>query len=345
MHKENRALWKVRPLLTRLSGDHTWVTPQMMLGPNDRELFRRSYTSRTLKRKRSLEEDDNGVATPKAHEGSTSHLPINGETGHDNDESSVREMLATSGDDVTMADSNGTLQKKTADDDRDGARIANGGQSPRFVQGDPEEKEAAFAAREGTAEEAGAIQTNGNSTNSISTKQKGKQTETTQGQGDSDVEMVDGSAATAIGPNAGIHQTTTHPHYGDSRAVSPSAASNGEPFIHPIFLAPKSTHPDRDLGLPEQEAEDIRRLLQMYVQKQEEVCRGTRKLYQGLLQADRLRKTVLEWSKAEGHVGELSDGEDWYDKEEWRLTEDLKKGQDEEEEETIPAQKKTRNRK
>ena len=41
----------------------------------------------------------------------------------------------------------------------------------------------------------------------------------------------------------------------------------------------------------------------------------------------------------------LSDGEDWYDKEEWGLTEDLKKGQDEEEEDTTQTQKKTRNRK
>ena len=106
-----------------------------------------------------------------------------------------------------------------------------------------------------------------------------------------------------------------------------------ELFIHPLFLAPRAAHPDRDIGLPEQEADDVRRILQLYVQKQEEVCRGTMKLYEGLLKADRLRKTVLQWSKAEAHCGpnrDLSDGEDWYDKEEWGITEDLKKGEDEE---------------
>ncbi|KKY34619.1 putative rxt2-like protein [Diaporthe ampelina] len=175
-----------------------------------------------------------------------------------------------------------------------------------------------------------------NPTNGILAKQKGKQSGTRQDTADDDVVMLDGSAASGLG---------AHSNHNGSRAASPSAASVGEPFIHPIFLAPKPAHPDRDLGLPEQEAEDVRRLLQLYVQKQEEVCRGTEKLYHGLLKADRMRKTVLEWSKSEAHVGEMSDGEDWYDKEEWGLTEDLKKGQDEEEEDTTQTQKKTRNRK
>lgn len=169
-----------------------------------------------------------------------------------------------------------------------------------------------------------------NPTNGISAKQKGKQSEIRAEQADEDVAMLNGSAG---------------PGLNGSRAGSPSATSVGDPFIHPIFLAPKPAHPDRDLGLPEQEAEDVRRLLQLYVQKQEEVCRGTEKLYHGLLKADRMRKTVLEWSKSEAHVGEMSDGEDWYDKEEWGLIEDLKKGQDEEEEDTTQTQKKTRNRK
>lgn len=129
-----------------------------------------------------------------------------------------------------------------------------------------------------------------------------------------------------------------------------SMASGGQDpmFVHPMFIAPSGAKPDRDVGLPEQEAEDIRRLLALYVQKQEEVCRGARRLFLGLLKADQLRKSVLHWSKAEAHSGanrDMSDGEDWYDKEEWGLTEDLKKGQDEEEEDTQTTGKKTRNRK
>lgn len=330
MHKENRALWKVRPLLTRLSGDLTWVTPEMMLGPNDKDLFRKTYSPRTLKRKRSPAGDAHGMVAPNVNGGKTTQPSVNGETSLATDEGiSSREKL---GSDVPMTDSNGNIHGASTDEVREGTRIVNGEQSPQNMQRDHRsvEKDAALTAKEITAEGAGPAETNGNYAAPISVKQKGKQPETRQGLEDDDVVMVDGSA---------------HPHHNGGRGVSPEGALLGESFIHPIFLAPKSTHPDRDLGLPEQEAEDIRRLLQMYVQKQEEVCRGTQKLYQGLLQADRLRKTVLEWSKAEAHVGELSDGEDWYDKEEWRLTEDLKKGQDEDEEEATQPQKKTRNRK
>lgn len=123
--------------------------------------------------------------------------------------------------------------------------------------------------------------------------------------------------------------------------------SNGETFIHPMFLPPPGVKPDRDIGIPENEAEDIRRLLALYVQKQEEVCRGASRLHLGLLRAQRLRKSVLHWAKAEAHCGpnrDMSDGEDWYDKEEWGLLEDLKKGQEEEEEDTTTTGKKTRAR-
>lgn len=125
---------------------------------------------------------------------------------------------------------------------------------------------------------------------------------------------------------------------------SPSPAVSISTFVHPFFLVPASAHPDRDFGLPPAEAEDTRRALMSYVQKQEEVCRGVGKLYEGLLRADRMRKTVLQWCKAEEHVGEMSDGEDWYDKEEWALDEDLKKGHDEEEDEGGNQGKKTRGR-
>ncbi|KAG8423756.1 hypothetical protein J3458_000621 [Metarhizium acridum] len=123
--------------------------------------------------------------------------------------------------------------------------------------------------------------------------------------------------------------------------------SKSPSFIHPIFLPPPGAKPDRNMGIPENEAEDIRRLLALYVQKQEEVARGATRLHLGLLRAERLRSNVLHWSKAEAHCGpnrDMSDGEDWYDKEEWGLTEDLKKGHDEEEEDTTTTGKKTRNR-
>jgi hypothetical protein len=117
-----------------------------------------------------------------------------------------------------------------------------------------------------------------------------------------------------------------------SRTRSASPASWNPPVVHPLYLMPASAYPDRNFGLPPGEAEETRRMVTLYTQKQEEVCRSAEKLYVGLLKADRMRKTVFKWCKAEGHVGEMSDGEDWYDKEEWGLDEDLRKGQEEEEE-------------
>lgn len=118
------------------------------------------------------------------------------------------------------------------------------------------------------------------------------------------------------------------------------------PEIHPLFKIPETAIPDKDIGLPKAEADETRRLFTMYVQKQEEVCRGAERLYDGLLQADRQRKMVLKWCKAEGHVGEMSDGEDWYDKEEWGLEEELEKGHNDEDGDTnaIIQGKKTRGR-
>ncbi|KAL8641841.1 MAG: hypothetical protein Q9228_001412 [Teloschistes exilis] len=130
-----------------------------------------------------------------------------------------------------------------------------------------------------------------------------------------------------------------------SRERSASITSSVLPSIHPLFLVGSDAYPDRDFGLPPEEAEATRRILMSYVQKQEEVCRGAEALYHGLLKAQRMKKHVLESCKAEGHVGEMSDGEDWYDKEEWRLEEDLRKGKDEDQEdEGATQQKKTRGR-
>lgn len=133
----------------------------------------------------------------------------------------------------------------------------------------------------------------------------------------------------------------------DGSSIAAAEAEDPPPFTHPMFLPPVGARPDRDLGLPGKEADDIRMLVALYVQKQEEVCRGTERLHEGLLRAERLRNDVLHWSKAEAHCGpnrDLSDGEDWYDREEWGLDEDLKKGQDEEEEEVTTQGKKTRAR-
>jgi hypothetical protein len=138
------------------------------------------------------------------------------------------------------------------------------------------------------------------------------------------------------------HRMTTRARAQAASTPSPPASpSSGVNGIHPLFAFSADSIPDRNLGLPPAEAEETRLLLMGYVQKQEEIARATTDLYRGLLQADRMRQDVFKWSKAEGHLGEMSDGEDWYDGDEWNLDQDLAKGRDEEEDETAAAGKKS----
>ncbi|KNG48626.1 cyclin b1 interacting protein 1 [Stemphylium lycopersici] len=153
--------------------------------------------------------------------------------------------------------------------------------------------------------------------------------------------MGEDASDTASQQTAHRMTTRTRARAHAASTPSPPQSPSGSNAVHPLFIHPIESLPDRDFGLPSNEAEETRMLLMAYVQKQEEVARITSDLYQGLLQADRMRQDVYKWSKAEGHIGEMSDGEDWYDNEEWGLEQDLAKGRDEEEDETAVAGKKS----
>ncbi|GKT57836.1 LOW QUALITY PROTEIN: RXT2-like protein [Colletotrichum tofieldiae] len=314
--KENASLWRVRHLFTRLCGDYTWVPCGVMVGPDDADLYSTDYVERGYARKTKAPvageiEDStsgtvNGDAKPEQAPNGT-----NGESSGDKQ---------SSDGDITMTD---------AGSDKGEA----GKQVPQKPTKDETHTEGeASGSTNGEVSKADSAQKAGADESIADRKQKQKAV---------DVEMHEDNAAPPSQPGTDVaDRNGTH---------APSIASEevDETFVHPIFRPPPNARPDRDVGLPEAEAEDIRRLLALYVQKQEEVCRGAMKLHEGLLKANRLRKTVLQWSKAEAHSGanrDMSDGEDWYDKEEWGLTEDLKKGQDDEEEDTGTVAKKTRNR-
>lgn len=349
MHKENAALSKVRPLLTQLSGDHTWASCEMFLGSNDNEFFDDGYMSRVVKRRKieSQGDQEGQSATAQLNGGSAPQSAANGATGHGlNGVAADHHQLKAGTEDTAMVDGSSSGDAKTLHKPRDTSDETRPGDIssvPHNAAAQGEEMRPTILngvkAHDGESGPA-----NGVAESLSKSKGKGKDSETPLGYGDTDVVMGDDVAR--VDHSHSLQTGNTNSQANKSDAAS-SRALMDESFIHPIFLAPKSAHPDRNLGLPDQEAEDVRRLLQLYVQKQEEVCRGARKLYEGLLLADRRRKTVLAWSKAEAHCGanrDMSDGEDWYDKDEWDLAEDLKKGQDEEEEDTTQTQKKTRNR-
>lgn len=332
MRKENHSLWQVRHLLTALCGDHTWVPCEMMVRPSDVDLYRDDHVARHL------------LSLSQGHTGEPIEaLPVialnNG--AHGLDESALRH-LSNALENARRSDTSVTEDADISMADADPVD-PNGTQS---ASEKPESNQNKHV----------------NGIDATPTLKKEEGDARTEPEGDSkdksdDVEMTvdqkkdgdkDPAAASALQNGEGDAAADGDaPRVVNGDLVGPAIAALEESFVHPMFIAPPGTKPERDVGLPEREAEDIRRLLALYVQKQEEVCRGAKKLYLGLLRAEKLRKEVWHWSKAEAHSGpnrDMSDGEDWYDKEEWGLTEDLKKGQDEEEEDTQTTGKKTRNR-
>lgn len=126
------------------------------------------------------------------------------------------------------------------------------------------------------------------------------------------------------------HRMTTRAKAAEA-APSPTLSTSSQATHppHPFFFLPPSILPSRDLGLPPHEAAETRRIMSAYIQKQEDAVTNSWKLLNGLLKARRWRDMVLEWCVSEGHVGEMSDGEDWYDREAWGLEGELKKGSEE----------------
>ncbi|KAI0396566.1 hypothetical protein F5Y17DRAFT_418698 [Xylariaceae sp. FL0594] len=305
MHKENAALWKVKHLQTKLIGDHDWVPCEMMLGPNDIEFF----------------DDDHGVEPPES-------IKPDGRVAPEHTQNKVK--------------ANGRFLENGLHKPPDGPGTGN--------------KADAFDREDGQGdrtEQAGTASSTQPQSNGLVLDADAAQQNSVNGSSAANGPIINGSARSNE-PDTSITQNTDMRGEAAARAAHESSGpkslvsdSPSELPIHPMFIAPRSARPDRDLGIPENEAEEMRRFLQLYVQKQEEVCRGVKRLYEGLLRADRMRKTVFQWSKYEAHAGpnrDMSDGEDWYDKEEWGLEEDLKKGQDEEEDEVPQTTKKTRTR-
>lgn len=337
MQKENAALWKVKHLQTKLVGDHIWVPCELMLGPNDIDFYRDDYMDYNSQAPGSVKSDANALSPEdaRARVSKITKPAAKDDASTSANEKALVNVEQSENGDTTMVDAEpqGDTDIVAPDPEAQNKKVVNEDKGQDIAPSDSTEKSLKIAATEngqsattdiinGAKELQIVDNISGSTTNSITTSAK------------------QGKAEKAVLANKDAE-------HGDSRAVSVMSEFTDEPPIHPLFLPPRSAHPDRDLGIPEAEAEDMRRLLQLYVQKQEEVCRGAKRLYEGLLRADRMRKTVVQWAKYEAHVGpnrDMSDGEDWYDKEEWGLEDDLKKGQDEEEEDTTQTTKKTRTR-
>ncbi|PYH40608.1 uncharacterized protein BP01DRAFT_207282 [Aspergillus saccharolyticus JOP 1030-1] len=361
LRQERALLWRARNLHRQFLGDSSWMSCGMVETPGDRWIFepRMASTTHTPSLKQY---GPNGIATPLRASESTAQK--NGAQGSSSvtaasqpSPAAQNETPAADGD-VEMADALDQQTKQVS-------------HLPKLDQGrEPKSEEVDTPVgdlphhSETTKQE---TQVNGvtllNSTTaaedrtSDSDRQR-KEKADTEGttaahpdteprpdaadDTDKDAEMADGSSPEPPRRMTTRAQTNAaNPQQDDeSEPLSPSPSDDtlgSLPTPHPLFLIPESVRPDPNFGLPPNEAEDTRRLLWSYVQKQEETVRGFEHMLECLLRACRMKEDVFEWCKAEGHVGELSDGEDWYDREKWGLAEgeDLKKGADEDEIEPV----------
>jgi hypothetical protein len=335
VQKEKASLWRIKHLLTRLSGDSTWIPCESVETEHDFDLFldERDRPQLNLIGK-GIARDGDQLSTGTLASEDEKMFTVDGPST-ENASIPTKQVLnkPTNDEDVVMASTG--EPENIGDSGRKAPGDPTNTTDPEQAQGGPNSSKPAVEDLQ--------IMTGGSPRNPVDTRASMEIVERLdQEEGAEDPEEP---APRRMRTRAQAQAASDNTASSRARSISPD--SGEETFIHPYFLAPPSSRPDRDQGLPQHEADDIRRLLQLYIQKQEEVCRGVQKVYDGLLRADRYRKLVMKWAKSEGHVGvnrDMSDGEDWYDKEEWGLDEDLKKGQDEEEEDAATTAKKTRTR-
>jgi len=342
VQKEKASLWRIKHLLTRLSGDNTWITCESVEDQNDITLFEDERERHRGDQSTRSKDDGDHLSTGTLISDERAQTQIT-DFAHPGEAipNSTKEKVPSSA--VEGADGNAEVAEVADKFPED--TVMNDSKREDVVQGDRLVGANKVSPEGGTKEGA------------MDVDQPSSQPRLEENIDKEPVEGLDGVGIEGVPDD---QEDLPAPHRMRTRAQAQAASDNtasrtrsmtpdssAESFVHPYFLAPRSSHPDRDLGLPQHEADEIRRSLQLYIQKQEEICRGAQRVYEGLLKADRYRRSVMKWAKAEAHVGvnrDMSDGEDWYDKEEWGLEEDLKKGNDEEEEDAATTAKKTRTR-
>ncbi|RDW76232.1 RXT2 domain-containing protein [Aspergillus mulundensis] len=354
LRQERALLWRARNLHRQFLGDGSWAPCGLFETYDDRLIFEPQIAS-TGQNSPLLHYETNGVNVSGTKD-------LNSSGGNEQKSSSAEETEPPQHENDKIA--NATSDVEMAIEANDGTGYApynpDAGHSkePKFEEVDTavgdlphhsEAREAAVTVNGKTEESHGDQDKMSDTVGTMNKETKetveaGPEHQSSDGTGvmDEDVEMGNG-----LSPEPPRRMTTRaqtnagQPHHdSDSRHASPSTSSDtlsSLPIPHPLYLVPDFVRPDSNFGLPPNEAEDTRRLLWSYVQKQEETVRGFEHMLETLLRACRMKEDVFEWCKAEGHVGELSDGEDWYDREKWGLAEgeDLKKGADEDDIEPV----------
>lgn len=311
LRQERTNLWKAKHLLQRLRGDSDWAPCAAFETEHDNLLLNGEGSVEGLSTVPSITMDQ---------------PPIEFEPPVDPDDEMVDEVIKNPPVAVGGSGADGDAMQglETANNVEMSRAVEQGTEDDRKQNGDQ-----------------GELQANGEST-----EQPADGTGPDQAPNPTVADIADREAASETASNS--NGTNTHAMTTRARARSPAERSDrtpspspsdsaSAPTVNPWFVVPSSSLADRDLGLPAKEADETRTLLLMYVQKQEQVVRSLDALYMGLQKTDRLRDFVYRTCKAEAHltpdgkgnmVTEMSDGEDWYDIQDWGLQPwELKDGQ------------------
>lgn len=342
LRQERANLWRAKALNRQLLGDEAWMPLSVVESPDDWDLFepRPANASGTASKRRKL----NGVTHSAAVDNASAMQIV--ETG--NGIEGITTIAEPSNSDVTGSD----IAQTPANAEMPAALSA--------MQPAPEEADLDQELLNGDTvmeETNNEIETNGisHSEDILPTDDQPKEVlgieegpqdrETAVVEDRQDAEEQHGSGESSPAPPprritralaAGTNGNSGAPTPPLSPSPTLTASDSSLLQVDPIFLLPPAIHAKHRItalcGLPVEEATETRKLLTAYIQKQEECVRGLETLAAKLISALKLRKEVWDMCKAEGHVGELSDGEDWIDAEAWGLKEgELRKGRFEEE--------------
>jgi hypothetical protein len=330
LRQERANLWRAKNLSRQFMGDESWIPLECTEGPDDWDLFepkpKEAAQQATKKRKREVELQ-------------------NGINGHDYADSI--DEKGTVHTDLSGVDVNSEANRKVPGGKLKGSqqhtadvpREANGEDDPATEVAAANGVDTENAAHGPDAQLQLASSNNGDPENGVADAAQ----RIGQDNGEEHPEEVQSEDEEQPLPTRRITRALAAEHNSSAAASPPQSPISTNTTIDsdlqpdPVFLLPPILSANHRtprsllrLGIPVDELMETRRLLMMYIQKQEESVRGYEAVLGKLIKAKRMRDKLWQWAKTEGHIGELSDGEDWIDTEAWGLGPgDLKKGADE----------------
>ncbi|TID21523.1 Lipoamide acyltransferase component of branched-chain alpha-keto acid dehydrogenase complex [Venturia nashicola] len=324
LHREQRVLWKMKRLFTEMRGDSQWAPVGLFHTPHDDMMMgiqRGSMSSAAIL-----------AEVPQAQQFQ--------EPSNADDLAQAQQEAAHMADDVTIsiepATNGGAVENGHKPQDvelKDYAVPSTNGATPNGTSGNHVTNGATLTSEDATMQDSSLAPT---------IEECGEQADTGTSVGDADSTTTPAHRMTT---RAQANQPTRTPSL--ARSVSPGSSV---PVIHPFYEFPSSVVRElrSNVGLPPQMADEARLALTTYISKQEEIVRSCKEMHSGLLKAMEMRTNVWNWTKAEGHLGEMSDNEDYVDLEEWGIDpRDTRikyvKGQQEDEQEAEEQERVKRN--